>query len=289
MSAFNRYVLMAVLFSLMVISISCSPDDPDKTTYFDEMRSFIEESVDGRELYTINLYPEDSYYADDTLRVMVHIDSTIRYYDCDIDTIPRDIGGFDQILNAVIEIHDFFYGRVDTIGNSDTAFYHYMESWVTRRAYFLKLYDDNYEYHGWRFWGYSCVTTAAAAVGEFKSSGGEAFSTLPPDTMYIMYIPHIKFWKYFNKNNVVIISPKDSIVFTTDQSLNVFPLVGGKVIGSFRTVLSGDKYTTGWRLPSSSEAFFNLFIVDGSWVLDNDSTLVKKVDQAIPFKINNSK
>jgi len=280
--------------TLAMLFISCSPDDPVITTYPEEMVHFIEDSEDGQELFTINVYPDDAYYANDTLMILLKIDSVSRDYEFDIDSSLRDIEGFDDVMNAVTSILDIFRGNIYVVSGADTTFYHPFISYLSRRAHFLKLYDDNYEYHGWRFWGYSVVQPSGSPQGDFISAGDTEFSTKPTDTLG--YWPY---WRYYNKNNIAYLAKGDSVTFESSQQLNVFVRSGRDNISAIRCQPFGGIYKTGWRAPASGSIFYNLATVEGIWDLDIDTTIipgegitgidttiVKMRDLAIPFKID---
>jgi hypothetical protein len=285
---------MAVILGGVVIPIGCEKRvEPVPTTYQDELRRFIAFSEDGRELFSVNLFPDGSFYLDDTLHVFFQFDSVSRVYTFGIDSIPRDIYPFTDVYDAVVGILDVFYGNLYRIGDLDTAVHEQVKISIKRYAYFLKLYEDDYEYHGWRFWGYAADNPRITPYGTFVNPGGPVFSAFQADTRPNSSLGYY----YIGKNNIPRLSPGASLTYTnSNQDVLFVETSDGKRHG-IRTSPDGSDFKCDWAIPSATNRFFRLITIDSPAFMEYDTTyndtimyidsfLVKPPNIVIPFKVN---
>ena len=279
-------VVLALLFT------GCNHEDPQYLTYEEEILRFINDSPDGRELYSNQLYSKESFYMDDTLLVYYDIKSLSRApVIVDIADKPKDIYIYKSIFDAYVEIKDVYSGNLCVIRGSDTTELSPVKSTITRFAYFLKLFDDSSPYKGWVFWGYGC--RAVSPEGQFASTKGLTFSSEPTDTLN-----DVPGQVYYQEDKFPILSRGDSLTFTSDSLTRIFAETNMSKIQTFTTELNGDSHKTGWRIPSNTNRFINLIMFDSKIVLKLDTiytapgvfyidTSLEKVnDFIIPYKIN---
>ncbi len=289
MNKLFTYLLPAVTALLIA---GCSHEDPEYLTYEEEILRFIIDSPDGRELYSNQLYSEESFYIDDTLLVYYDIESMSRLpITVDISDKPKDVYIYKSIYDAYSEIKDVYSGNLCAISGSDTTILSPMTSTITRFAYFLKLFDDSSPYKGWIFWGYGCRATAPK--GLFNNTKGVSFSSEPTDTL--VDVPGQVFYQ---EDKFPILNRGDSLAFTSDSLTRIFAESNIRKIQTFTTLLDGDKYKTGWRIPSNTNRFINLIMFDAKIEFDLDTvytgpgefyidtSIQKENDFIIPYKIN---
>ena len=154
-----KYCLFIVIFFAGLFS--CSDVPVDRVDYMREMRNFINNSLDGKELYSTDLYPEDAPFAMDEsgdlyFYRVISVDRSISADSIDLYEPVKDIYPFYDIRDAVIVINDDFIGEIYRIHANDTTLAYKFESSLQRFAYFLKRFGDTYQYHGWRFWAAGC-------------------------------------------------------------------------------------------------------------------------------------
>lgn len=290
----NRIAVVLAVLALVLLVAGCDPQDPTYTTYYDEIKSFIMDSEDGRELFTTNIYPEEPFHIDDTLMVLYLFDSIARSIDIDISDKPRDIYGFNSKYEAVARISDKYHGGLYRISDNDTTLYLETEIRLERYAYFLKLYDDGYQYHGWRFWGYAAANASDTLYGTFTSQSGEVFSAAQGDDS-----PTSGLGNYFIlKNNIPRLPLNDSLTYLSDFEDIIFAETADGKIRGLNSITEGLKYKTGWRIPSATSKFYHLITFDGPWTMEYDTTYIDSVvfyvdtallklhDFAIPYKAN---
>jgi len=287
--------LLMVLFALAVSGCEKNPEITH-TTYQEEMISFIADSQEGRELFSQNLYPDSgesftqSYY-----KLFYDFDSVKRTYKVDIAEAPHDIYSHNSIYDAVVNVNDYFYGKMSKIVGIDTTIYHPVEINLNRFAYFLKLYTDNYAYHGWRFWGYSVDNLTLLYYGTFTSRSGKSFSAYQsgdlPDSNSTLG-SKLGFY-YITKNSITKLPPGDSLTYRTSLSYRTFAETGD---GKRRLIeMNGDE--GGWRMPSSSDKFYRLITLEGPFEFRIDTTgtgpsqvidtvMIRNSDVIIPFKVD---
>lgn len=277
----------------LLMSVTCSTPEPTHTTYEDEIRRFVLESEDGVELYATQIYPEDPFYLDDTLQVLYMFGSSERVITVNISSSPRDIYGFNSVYDAVATISDNLSGGLYKIIPGDTVLLYDAEVRLRRYTYFLKLYADDYEYHGWRFWGYSSDGASDTLFGAFTSASGKTFTALPSDSL-----PDSHLGSYFILKNDIPILPKgDSLTYSSQTQDRIFTETGDGIVKGLNTALNGTIYTVGWRIPSAGSRFFHLITLAGPWTLDIDTlfsdtvvirvdtTILKLDDLVLPYKL----
>jgi len=284
-----RIAILSIL-AMVPVWMGCDEeDDPYITSDDFEITRYLEDSEDGVELYTTSLFPDEPVYIDDSTQIFYEIDSVSRSITIDYGTSGRDFYGYDNIATAVADVDDILFGTAYKIINGDTTEAHPLTDNIARSGYFLKLYNDNYNYRGWRFWGYS--SSLIIPRGTFTVPNLPQFSTDPPETL-----SGSPSWVYFEKNQIVALAAGDSITFVCDEAANIFaPGVGG--ISGYGPIADGGKYKAGWRLPATDQ-FYHLIYVDMPWVykvdttfisndppvLEIDTAIIKSGDPIVPYK-----
>jgi len=289
----RRLFFVISMLSLMAVILSwiaCDSNDPVSTSDEYELTRFIVDSEDGKELYTIELFPDAPFYINDNTEIYYRFDSNTRVIDIDYGASGTNFYGYDNIPVADVNVIDAYYGEAYKIVDGDTTERYPLVNNVTRMAYFLKLYDDSYNYRGWRFWGYA--TASIDPPGNFAVLSGPTFSTDPPETLNVT--PR---WVYFEKNQITALSAGDSITFNCNSAANIMTLNSSGDIVGFGTTPQGGDHITGWRLPTTSR-FYQLIMVDMPWNYTFDTTFIsldplivtvdtsinKSADPIIPYK-----
>jgi hypothetical protein len=258
-----RIMLWGAVLAMALLVISCSKPSPTKTTYYDDLISLIQDSADGRELYSKDIYPPEPFRIDDTTLARFSFDSTSRSYKTSINTNPVDIFGFKSINTASVEINDGFYGRLYLIRGSDSAYYS-LTARLLRRAFFLKLYDDAHLYHGWRFWVYgSGCGFPECEVGTFRSAAGEQFAS-SQTAVFSGYS--------IEKNDMARLPLNDSLTYISQMRDRLFAEDNAGQIAAFSAVPDGSNFKTGWRIPRTTTRFFHLITVEAPWKMLLDTT-----------------
>ena len=279
--------LWGVIVVMALLIISCSKPSPTKTTYYDDLLSLIQDSADGRELYSKDIYPPEPFRIDDTTLARFSFDSTSRSYKTNINTNPVDIFGFKSINTASVEINDGFYGKLYLIRGNDSAEYP-LTARLLRQAFFLKLYDDAHQYHGWRFWVYgSGCGFPECEVGTFSSAAGEQFAS-SQTAVFAGYS--------IEKNDMVRLPLNDSLTYTSQIEDRLFTEDSDGQIVGLSTTQVGSNFKAGWRIPRTTTRFYHLITVEAPWtvLLDTtfsdtsivaiDSSFEKLWDLIIPYK-----
>ena len=283
-------LLTVIIFGITFSWMACDSDDPVSTSDEFEITRYILESEDGKELYTTDIFPAEPFYIAENTQILYIIDSSKRVIDIDFLTSGTNFYSYDNLPVAEADVIDEFTGNAVKLVFGDTAGIYPLSYTVTRTGYFVKLYDDSYNYRGWRFWGYG--TGEMDPPGSFSNQTGTVFSTDPPETLAVA--PR---WRYFEKNQIVTLSVGDSLTFICDTAASVFTSVGGGAVVGHGTVLEGGDYMTGWRV-SASEKFYRLIGIDMPWefkidtiyisidplVIEIDTSLIKSNSLFIPFK-----
>ncbi|MEW5923807.1 MAG: hypothetical protein AB1746_07455 [Candidatus Zixiibacteriota bacterium] len=261
---------ISALAALMITAVfgwlSCSSDDPVSTSDEYEITRFIVESLDGQELFTKKLIPTIPFTIYDGSRLYYKIDSSTRVIDITKSTSGENFYGYDNIAVAVGNVMDVFYGYAYKLSNEDTTAKYPLKYYISRNAYFAKLYDDTYSYRGWRFWGFS--SAEMDPPGNISSEDGKNFSTDPPETLSVT-----PSWRYFEKNQIVALPAEDSVTFVCDTPAAIFSLKNNGEIGAYGTSLQSGKYKTGFHTPTSN-LFYKLIMVDMPWELSVETTFI---------------
>lgn len=292
------------LFILVIFAglFSCGEIPVDRVDYLREMSNFINNSLDGKELYSTDIYPEEAPFpldeSDDLYFYRVeNVSRSITVDSLDLYEPPRNIYPFDYIRDAVAVIDDDFTGDIFRIRDNDTILAYKFESSLQRFAYFMKMYDDNLEYHGWRFWGYSCL--GYSIDGHFASDSGQVFTATPVN---VSSLPNYRLGRYYVVEDFIAKLPLgDSITFSSNYQERLFCRDQSETIKAFNTVLDNGTYKTGWQIPLATDVFYQLISFDSDesgfyFKVDTlsaegealvvESTLVKRGDYVIPFKID---
>ena len=171
-----------------------------------------------------------------------------------IATAPHDIYGNNSIYDAVVRGNDNFYGKMYKIVGVDTSLYHPIEINLNRFAYFLKLYPDNYGYHGWRFWGYSVDNLTSVYYGTFTARSGKSFSAYqsgyPLDANSTLG-NRLGFY-FITKNEITKLTPGDSLTYQSSLSYRVF----AETSDGKRRYIDMTENEGGWRIPSAGDKFY---------------------------------
>jgi len=289
------------LFILIIITglFSCSELPVDKVDYVREINNFINNSLDGQELYSTDLYPEDVPFSmdesDDFYFYQVeNVARDIDISDTDLYEPLKEIYPFGYTRDAVAVIYDDFEGDIYRVSGNDTTLAYKFESKVQRFAYFIKMYGDTYQYHGWRFWAYSGLNYSIDGV--FTSDSGKTFNAMPAE---VSSLPNYRLGRYYIiEDNMAKLPLGDSITFSSNYFQRLFCRDKSDKIKAFNTVLNDGKYTTGCQIPLATDVFYNLITFDsyeyGAYfkvdtlsgegdALVVESTLVKNGDYVIPF------
>ncbi len=281
---------------------SCGEIPVDRVDYLREMSSFINNSLDGKELYSTDIYPEDAPFAMDESGDLYfyrveNVSRSITIDSLDLYEPPKDIFPFNNTRDAVAAINDDFTGKLHRIRNSDTTLAYRFESSLQRFAYFIKIYGDTYQYHGWRFWGYSCLNYSID--GAFANDSGTVFTATPINASNL---PNYRLGRYYVVEDFIAKLPLgDSITFSSNYQERLFYRDQSDTIKAFNTILDDGTYRTGWQIPLATDIFYQLISFDSDesgyhFKVDTlsaegealvvESTLVKRGDYVIPFKVD---
>ncbi len=292
-----------LIFILALFGWGCENPVVVSTSYEQDMINFINNSKEGRELFSIDLYPNRTEPFKDRFGYLVFyaIDSIKRFYEVDTNDIggPADMYGFEDIFDAVVRVNDTLYGKLNRIIGENTTIYRRLEIAVTRFAYFLKLYTDEYAYHGWRFWGYGVDNLLSQQFGTFLPKSGDSFSAYQSgDVLDPKRTLKNKMGFYFVlKNNMARLPRGDSLTYRNSTKEWFFAEMNDSVRRNISLTSDGSNYTGGWKMPSGSDKFYRLITFEGPYferidtVMIGDeqliyTTRVRYSDVIIPFKVD---
>ena len=288
------YMDCAIALIITILSLlSCSKPDAGYATYQDEINRFLADSEDGKELFTTVLYPDTPFYIDDTPLIFYKIDSSRRRIEIDISDNPKNIYGFNSVYDAVAAIEDKFFGNYYMIENNDTSLLYNGDAILHRYGYFLKLYSDDYDYHGWRFWGYSATKAFDSLYGSFRNNDGLTFSVEVAQSL-----PNSGLGNYFVlKNDIPSLPANDSLIYTSSTRDRIFAEQSDYKIGTLNTMLSGAEYMARWKIPPASTKFYHIIVLEGPLDIKVDTTfyadsihvdtsIFKHGDLAVPYRIS---
>jgi len=292
-------IFKAALSAIALITIvsGCSGErDVFYTTYAEEMISFIEDSPTGRQIFSTDIYSDEPFTFDDSMVIFLNVDSHSRNYGVNIAGGPRDIESFLEIYDAIVDIADVYSGHAWRIIDDDTLVLGSWNSIVNRTAYFLKIYRDNYQYHGWRFWGYATHPDPPIRIGSLASRSGTTFIpnyTGPRPNRHLEGV-------YIQKNDIPLFIRGDSLTYNAGPFDSVYNYIFAPTGRSLRDVLPvekiGNDKKAGWRTPSSTDIYYNLITFNGfmKFYLDTvlvdsvvsrvDTVLLKSGDIVIPYR-----
>lgn len=298
--SFCKLKIIIVLALLIATGLSCGDKEVYGINYQAQLVQFIEQDPDGIELYSQDIYPDSSetFALDDSEdRYFFMIDNVSRTYGYNIGTRPDTILGFYDVVDATVAINDIYTGDVYRIRDNDTSRAYGLESHVQRFAYFLKLYDNSYLYAGWRFRAYSCLNYSLN--GYFLTSDNDTIRAF--QTSQITEVPNRNLGGYIvDKNDIVSVPPGDSITYLSTRQERLYGETSDSDYKIYdNNITSGNKLTTGWKVPSSSDRFYHLITIDGDFAdysflvptkagkATADSILYKSHDIIVPYAIGN--
>jgi hypothetical protein len=305
------------IFSLILLFIIISGSGCRKkvfqtdSTYAEEMINFIENDLEGKDLYTKELFSQNPFVCHDTLlhdtlhQYFYAIDTINRRYSVDIAQNRNYVYPFDSVFDALVKIEDSIYARYYRINGIDTTPSYKVISAFTRYAYFVKLYNDSYLYRGWLFWGF-----IGGKYDEFQtlrhrivfSSAGDTMSADPP-----IYSPPKPNPPLDDSGHVI---PYDCYFITADAMPDyalgdtltllsnardfVHCRISDSAIIGINATQYNHRYRAGWRLSDATTIHYNLILFDmpSSYFRiktigqTKESTLVKINSFIIPYKID---
>ncbi len=281
---------------------SCGDVPVDSVNYLREIKNFINNSLDGKELYSTNLYPENAPFAMDESGDLYFYRVENKSRSITVDSLDlyeplKVIYPFDLTRDAVAAIDDDFSGKIYRIRGNDTTMAYKFENSLQRFAYFIKIYGDTYQYHGWRFWAYSGLNYSID--GAFASDSGATFDAKPVNASSL---PNSRLGRYYIlEDDMAKLPLGDSLTFSSNYSERLFYRDRSDSIKTFNTILDNGKHKTGLRIPQSTDVFYQLITFDSNesgyhFKVDTvsaagetlvvESTLVKRSDYVIPFKVD---
>jgi hypothetical protein len=292
-----------LLFILIVIFGSGCKKNTFETdsTYSEEMINYIDNDIDGRDLFSKNIFSDSSFVPNDTLlgnseiRCYYKYDSIVRNITVTIADQPSDIYPFEYVYDALARVIDVGYGHVYKINGPDLIPSYKLIDSLTRYAYFVKLYNDSYIYRGWRLFGYiQGPYIPYLDPGKEKLIAGTNISLAanPP----IGVPPNVASTDPHNRNYIMDDSiPKfplnDSLTLYSDLNDIIFTEVNSEKVGALNTILNQSKYKTGWRITAVSDKLYHLvrFNLAGKFAIKfisgkADTTYLKSIDYVIPYK-----
>ncbi|SYZ73336.1 hypothetical protein TRIP_C21454 [Candidatus Zixiibacteriota bacterium] len=285
----------SVILVIMIIFWGCKKRTfTVESTYAEEMQRFIVDSDDGRELYRQDIFSDRPFYAYyDSLHLYFYsIDSSHRRIRINIGSHVTDVYPYESIYNALGTVWDVYYGHLNRIDGADTVPAYILVDTLIRYAYFLKLYDDSYDYHGWRFWGfiggkYNPVASQGGRV--FGTAGNVSWPATPPG---IPPVPGDSGGYYINDDFIPKFSLADSLTLLTNIPDIIFVEKGDSGVAPIKAATYSTRFRAGWRLPSQTTELYHLIFFDipGRFKVDTlqdnsvESTLIKTYDYIIPFK-----
>jgi len=292
------------LFVIFILTglYSCGDIPVDSVDYVREITNYINNSLDGKELYSTDLYPEDAPFTMDESGDLYFYRVENKSRSITIDSLdlyepPKDIYPYYDIRDAVAVIDDDFRGEIYRIRDNDTTLAYKFENSLQRFAYFLKKYGDTYQYHGWRFWAYSGLNYSID--GTFANDSGSTFYATPVNSSSL---PNYRLGRYYIlEDDMTKYSLGDSLNFSSNYSERLFYRDKSDTVKAFNTVLNDGTHKTGWQIPLATDVFYQLITFDSNesgyhFKVDTlsgagetlvvESTLVKRGDYVIPFKVD---
>ena len=292
---------IGILF-IVIGLLSCTDVPVDTVDYYREITNYINNSLDGSELFSTNLYPEDAPFAMDESGDLYfyrveNVSRSITMDSLDLFEPSKQIYPFQYTRDVVASIDDDFSGNIYRIRGSDTTLAYKFESSLQRFAYFIKMFGDTYQYHGWRFWAYSGLNFSID--GSFANDTGLTISAMPTN---VSSLPNYRLGRYYIVEDYIAkYSLGDTITFSSIYPERLFYRDQSDTIKAFNTVLNDGDQNTGMRIPAATDVFYQLITFDSDesgyhFKVDTvsaageaivvESTLVKRGDYVIPFKVD---
>jgi hypothetical protein len=262
------------------------------STYAEEIQNFILRDRDGKELFKPIYISESKFlYGLSQDTSFYRFDSTKRRIYVTISDSARDIYPYTGIYDALARVQDVMWGNMYRVKGIDTIRAYRVLDTLTRYGYFLKLYDDNYQYRGWRFKGFIGGYYQPYIAPEERTISGSngpkspaiAPAAAPPDlhSTYGYYIRDDSIPKYPLGDSVTLTSTARDLIFTEN---------GDTLLAPLNALPSNSHYSVKWRIPTNSNTLYHLILFDikGRFTVKNnvDSTLIKVNDYFIPYKVD---
>ncbi len=299
-----KYILLIIF--IIAGLFSCGDVPVDSVNYLREIKNYLNNSLDGQELFSTDLYPEDAPFAMDESGDLYfyrveNLSRSITVDSLDLYEPLKVIYPFDLTRDAVAVIDDDFSGKIYRIRDNgttlDTTLAYKFENSLQRFAYFIKIYGDTYQYHGWRFWAYSGLNYSID--GAFANDSGTTFYATPVNASSL---PNYRLGRYYILEDEIAKLPLgDSITFSSIYPERLFYRDRSDTIKAFNTILDDGTHKTGWQIPLATDIFYQLITFDSNesgyhFKVDTvsaagealvvESTLVKRGDYVIPFKVD---
>lgn len=291
-------IVMAVI---MLLPLSgCDEKESFPSYYVDQLLLYIDEDPDGSEIFSTDVYSPNPFSIDESgIKYFYRIDSTKRnnvtlnmvFPDSAIDIPP-----YTDVKYAVVPVLDAYWGSLNRIElDGDTNFCARMTSLITRKALFLKLYSDTYQYHGWRFWGYWSESSAPNATRTLTGPtlSGTKTLNIGGGNLSGAVLP-VQVRAYFYYDTLPVFRAGQTMEYYSNAPDIISVRVSQDSINAFRAESAGMGYAIGWKSHSSGEPFNKLLLVEEPWYFDVDtidydipiveSTLVKFDDYVVFYK-----
>ncbi|UCD18006.1 MAG: hypothetical protein JSV44_03620 [Candidatus Zixiibacteriota bacterium] len=293
----NRIILTVLLGGIIIAGFGCQDEhEIFNPTYRDQLLRLIVDTDDGREIYSANLFPDESFARDDSDdRYFYLIESRDRSISIVIANEPKKIDPYESIYDALATIIDVYIGSIQRINpGGDTTLAYPFRSTIVRYAYFLKLFNDSYPYLGWRLWGYYSPGNNPTADRRMVSSSGHVQMSLngqfnnPPNPL-----------GYYNTNYLLyddapIFPLGDTITYTSDVDDLCQAQTGAASFKMVNTEADASSYKGGWRIINSKDPFHRLILIESAGVFHVDildpgipvveSSLVRTEDYVVFYK-----
>jgi hypothetical protein len=298
----NSLRVWLMVFGLfLVLSVpGCNKRSPVTSySYEQEMINYITNSQEGQELYSFYLFPNRAdTFSQFGYTTFYDITGGHRAYEVYVGT-AANMYGYTGVVDAIVRVNDTLYGTINRIMGSDTTIYRYVNIAVTRYAYFLKLFSDDYPYRGWRFWGYGVDNLDPSHFGTLKAKSGATFSAFQSgdiiDTKSTIR-GRMGFYFVF-KNNMTKLPPGDSLTYTSSTHDYLYATKNDGVTRNIKLISASGEYTGGWKIPSGSDKFYRLITFEGLYDERLDTMMVngqpqiytlrvRYSDVVIPFKVD---
>jgi hypothetical protein len=295
-----QYPSVLLIVILVLFGWGCEKPTEVHTSYQQDMVNFINNTQEGRELFSFDLYPNrtESFNDQYGFQAFYEIEFGKRSFIVNIGG-RADMYGFESVFDAIVQINDTLYGKLNRVIGEDTVIFRHFEIAVTRFAYFLKIYTDEYAYHGWRFWGYGVDNIFLKPFGTFLPKSGGSFSAYQSgDVLDSKSTLKNKMGFYFVlKNNMVKLPRGDSLTYQSSNRDWLFAEMNDGVRRNIGLTNNGTNYTGGWKTPSGSDKFYRLITFEGPYYERIDTlmigdelliytTRVRNSDVVIPFKVD---
>ncbi len=263
----NKHKMYVILFSALiavfVLANSCSNPTVYNSSYYDQIKLFLSDPGEGSELFTTDLYTDKPFERDGSSNKYYYaFDSVISRTDITIDSGTHEVPPYSGVHTAWAEIKNAYFGqimRID-IGGETTHAYDY-QSIVTRKAFFIKIFNDGYQYHGWRFWGFNSPGNNFGAARTLND--GHYQTSLDGQGMNREYLLY---------DTLGIYDIGDSLTYASNDDDVIFVRIDSSTIRGLRTKSSAGRYKTGWRIGNTADPFNRLIFIETPVDYDVDTT-----------------